>query len=342
MGVAFKDMIPGKEISIDNLSGKTLIVDSYNLLYQFLSSIRARDGQLLMDSKGNVTSHLVGLFSRITNLMSSGIKLAFVFDGKAPDLKQREREKRKSAKIEAQKEYEKAKEQENIDLMKKYASRTSILNEQMIDDAKKLITYLGLPVIQAPSEGEAQAAYIAKKENCFGVVSQDYDSLLYATPNLIRNLSIAGKRKVADKLSYTIVNPEIINLTDVLNELSMDQDQLIVMAILIGTDYNPGGIKGIGPKNALKLVKENKKNFDKLFETVKWKDFFDFDWKDVFNLFKDMPVTDKYNLEWKNINKEKIKEFLLEHDFSEERINSTLEKLEKSQETKKQKSLFEF
>jgi len=342
MGVAFKDIIPGKEITIEHLNGKILVVDSFNLLYQFLSSIRARDGSLLMDSKGNVTSHLVGLFSRVTNFMSAGIKLVFVFDGKAPDLKQKEREKRKSMKIEAQKEYEKAKEEENVDLMKKYASRTSILNEQMIEDAKKLISYLGLPVVQAPSEGEAQAAHIVKKENFFGVVSQDYDSLLYATPNLIRNLSIAGKRKIADKLSYITVNPEIINITDVLNEIGLDQDQLIVMAILIGTDYNNGGIKGIGPKNALKLVKEYKRNFDKLFEDVKWKDFFDFDWKDVFNLFKNMPVTDNYKIQWNNISKEKLKEFLLEHDFSEERINSTLEKLEKHQESKKQRSLADF
>jgi flap endonuclease-1 len=342
MGVAFKDIIKGKEIAIEDLSGKTLVVDTYNLLYQFLSSIRSRDGSLLMDSKGNVTSHLVGLFSRITSLMSSNIKLAFVFDGKAPEQKQKEREKRKQAKIEAQKEYEKAKEAEDVILMKKYASRTSVLSAPMIEDAKQLIGYLGLPIIQAPSEGEAQAAYIAKKENCFAVVSQDYDSLLYGTPNLVRNLSIAGKRKQTDKLSYTTVNPEIINLSETLNNLNLDNDQLIVAAMLIGTDYNPGGIKGVGPKNALLFAKKYEKNFDALFENLKWDNFSDCSWKEVFNMFKDMPVTDNYNLEWKDIDKDSLKKFLLEHDFSEERINSTLEKLEKKNEAKKQKSLFEF
>jgi flap endonuclease-1 len=342
MGVAFKDLILGKEITIEDLSGKTLVVDTFNLLYQFLSSIRSRDGSLLMDSKGNVTSHLVGLFSRIPNLMNQNIKLAFVFDGKAPDLKNKEREKRKESKLEAQKEYEKAKQEEDIDLMKKYAARTSVLSQQMIEDAKTLIRYLGLPVIQAPSEGEAQSVYIAKKENLFGIVSQDYDSLLYGTPNLVRNLSIAGKRKQADKLNYTIVNPEIINLTESLNELGIDNDQLIIMAMLIGTDYNPGGIKGVGPKNALLFVKKYEKNFDALFKNLKWNEYFDFSWQEVYNLFKEMPVTDDYKLEWKNIDAKKLKEFLLDHDFSEERINTTLEKLGKKEDLKKQKSLFEF
>jgi len=342
MGIAFKDLIPSKETTIKDLGGKILVVDTFNLLYQFLSSIRARDGALLTDSKGRVTSHLVGLFSRITNLMDSGLQLAFVFDGKPPALKQKEREKRRSAKIEAQKAYEKAKKKEDIDAMKKYASRTSILTTELIDDAKELLEYLGLPIIQAPSEGEAQAAHIVKKEKCFAVISQDYDALLYQTPILVRNLSISGKRKKADKLSYTTIKPEIIKISDVLNGLSIDADQLIVVAMLIGTDYNPGGIKGIGPKNALLLVKKHKKDFEMLFEEVKWKEHCDVAWKEVYALFKEMPVTNEYELKWGPIQGEKLKKFLLERDFSEERVNSTLNKLEKKEEVKKQKSLFEF
>lgn len=341
MGIAFKDIIPRKEIEIKTLKGKTLIIDTFNLLYQFLSSIRARDGSLLMDSKGNITSHLIGLFSRTTNLIKYDLKLVFVFDGEPPSLKQKERERRKQIKILAQKEYEKAKAKEDLDLMKKYAARTTVLSPEMVEDAKKLIQYLGLPIVQAPSEGEAQAVYIAKKEKGL-VVSQDYDSLLYGTPQLIRNLSILGKRKQTNKLSYTTVKPEIIDLDDVLNSLTIDLDQLIAMAMLIGTDYNPGGIKGIGPKNALTLVKKHKKDFDNLFKEVKWNEFFDFEWKKVYDLFKKMPVTDDYELKWKSINTKELKEFLLKHDFSEERIDSTLEKLKKKEDSKKQKSLFEF
>ena len=220
--------------------------------------------------------------------------------------------------------------------MKKYASRTSRLTPEMVEDAKTLISYLGLPIIQAPSEGEAQAVYIAKKENCFAVISQDYDSLLYGVPNLVRNLSILGKRKQSNKLNYSTIKPEIINLAGALNNLKIDNDQLTAIAMLVGTDYNPKGIKGIGPKNALALVKKHNKDFDSLFKEVKWNESFDFEWTEVYYLFKKMPVTDDYNLEWKNINKEKIKEFLIQRDFSEERIDSTLNKLEKKEDTKKQ------
>lgn len=341
MGVAFKDLVVGKEIEIKDLSGKTLIFDTYNLLYQFLSNIRARDGSLFTDSNGNTTSHLIGLLSRITNLVRYNIKLAFVFDGKAPDLKTKERERRKEQKIKAQKEFDRVKEEGDIESMRKYASRTSILDSQMITDAKRLIECFGMPIIQAPSEGEAQAVYIAKNENCY-VVSQDFDSLLYGAPHLIKNLSIAGRRKKSSKSSYAIVKPEMINLADILNELGIDNDQLIAMAMLVGTDYNTGGIKGIGPKNALNLVKRYQKDFDQMFKDLKWDLFFDFPWTDVYYLFKNMPVTDDYKLEWKNLSTKKIREFLLGHDFSEERISSSLAKLEKKEEEEKQKSLFEF
>ena len=159
MGIAFRDIITAREIAIEDLKGKVLAVDSYNVLYQFLTTIRARDGTVLMDSKGNVTSHLVGLFNRTTKLMSEGLKLAFVFDGKPPKLKEKEKERRANLKLEAAKEYEKAKAEEDIEGMKKYAARTSKLDKNMVEEAKKLIEALGLPIIQAPSEGEAQAAY---------------------------------------------------------------------------------------------------------------------------------------------------------------------------------------
>jgi len=172
MGTQIKCILKSNVISLNDLTNKTLVIDSYNFLYQFLTTIRSRDGSLLMDSKGNITSHLVGLFSRTTRLMQNNIKLIFVFDGKPPELKEKERERRKNIKINAEKEYKKAVEEENIEEMKKYASRTSRLTEEMIDDSKKLISALGLPIIQAPSEGEAQAACIAKNKDADYCVSQ--------------------------------------------------------------------------------------------------------------------------------------------------------------------------
>ncbi len=343
MGVAITDLLLRKEIEINDLKGKVIAIDSFLFLYQFITTIRSRDGQLLTDSKGNVTSHLIGLFSRTSKLLEKNLKLAFVFDGKPPELKRAERARRKALKIEAEEKYNEALKRKDLEEMKKYASRTSRLTPEMIEEAKKLIQAFGLPIVQAPSEGEAQAAYMVKKGKAFAVASQDADSLIFGATRIIKNLSITGKRKSTSKLKYESVKPEIIDLSENLNNLGIDNNQLIALAMLVGTDYNPGGIKGIGPKNALKLVKKHKSDFDSLFKEAKWEDFFDFDWEEVYYLIKKIPVTDEYKLEWNDIDIEKIKKLLVDdHDFSEERVSKTLEKLSKEKETKKQKGLGEF
>ena len=343
MGVAFKDLIQAKEIELDFLKGRIIILDAYNVLYQFLTTIRGRDGALLMDSKGNVTSHLVGLFSRTTNLMQRGIKIAFVFDGKPPELKRKTAEHRNILKLEAEKKYMEAKSKEDIEDMKKYASRMTRLTKDMAEESKKLIAFLGLPVVQAPSEGEAQAAYMISKNKGYAVGSQDFDSLIHGATKLVRNLSIAGKRKKGKTLGYEAVKPELIELSENLNSLGIDQNQLTALAMIIGTDYNPGGIKGIGPKNALKLVKKHKTDFDNLFKEVKWNEHFEFPWTEVYYLIKKMPTTDEYELEWSSIDKGNLHKLLVdEHDFSEERVKSTLEKFNKETKKKQQKSLADF
>ncbi|PIN81455.1 flap structure-specific endonuclease, partial [Candidatus Woesearchaeota archaeon CG10_big_fil_rev_8_21_14_0_10_30_7] len=119
MGVNFRELFDRKEIKLTSLSGKTIIIDGYNILYQFLTTIRTPDGALLTDSKGNITSHLIGLFSRTSKFIQTGLKIVYVFDGKVPDLKYSELKKRKEAKIEAQKKFEVAKEEEDIEGMKK-------------------------------------------------------------------------------------------------------------------------------------------------------------------------------------------------------------------------------
>ncbi len=343
MGLKFKDIVQVEEIKFSELNNKILVVDTFNMLYQFLSSIRSADGTPLKDSKGNVTSHLAGLFSRVSNLMQKNLKLAFVFDGKPPQLKHEERQRRRQIKEEAKKAYEIAKEREDIGGMKKYAMRTTTLTKEMVDEAKYLLDLMGLPVIQAPSEGEAQVAFMAKKGDADYGVSQDYDSLLYGTPNLVRNLSISGKKKRTSKLSFETIKPEVINLTKTLNSLGLDNDQLIVLAMLVGTDYNRAGIKGIGPKKALKLVKEYGKDFDALFKEVKWEETYELGWNEIYYLFKNMPTSDDYDLSFRRYDKDKILEFLCDkHDFSRQRIESTLQKLDKSLPSQQQKGLGEF
>ena len=343
MGVNITELLTKKEVSLSNLKDKIIAVDASLFLYQFITTIRSRDGNLLMDSKGNVTSHLVGLFSRTTNLMSKGLKLVYVFDGKPPELKNKEKEKRINLKKEAELKYNRAKEKEDIVEMKKYAARTSRLTKEMIEESKSLLLALGIPVVQAPSEGEAQAAYIVKQGDAFAVASQDADSLLFGANKLIRNLSMIGKRKKTNKLAYETIKPELVDLSENLNKLGIDHDQLIALCMLIGTDYNPGGIKGIGPKNAIKLVKKHRSDIEGLFKEVKWNNFFDFPWTEPFYLFKKIPVTDDYKLKWKEVDEQKLNELLVKaHDFSEERVSSSIIKLIKNTKLKQQKGLGEF
>lgn len=342
MGLAITEILTPKEISIEDLRNKTLAVDTYNLLYQFLSSIRQADGSLLVDSKGRVTSHLSGLFHRIIKLMSYNIKFVFCFDGEVPELKEHERNRRKELKIEAEKKYDEAVRKEDLEEMRKYAARTTRLTPEMINDAKELILALGQCIVQAPSEGEAQASHIVKKGEADYVLSQDADCFMFGAPRMVKNLTISGKRKKPGAYAYDEVKPEIIFLKDVLEELGITHEQFIILGILVGTDYNVGGIKGIGPKKALALVKKYCKNYDALFREVKWSESFDYSWKEVFNLIKNMKVSDDYTLKWTPLSKEKIIKLLVEeHDFNRDRIENALEKLEQSTE-RKQKGLGDF
>ncbi len=342
MGTKILELINMQEISLDDLKNKTLVVDAYNMLYMFITTIRQSDGSLLKDSKGNVTSHLSGLFSRVTRLLLKNIKLIFVFDGKPPELKMKERERRRKLKEEALTKYEAAKDAEDISEMKKYAGRTARLTPDLVEESKLFLAYMGIPVIEAPSEGEAQASYMVQQGDAYAIVSQDADSLLFKAPVVVKDLNISRTRRKTGTNVYQTINPKLIKLNEALTTLGLDQDQLIVLGMLVGTDFNIGGIKGIGPQKAMKLLKEHDKNFDALFEAAKWDEHFDFSWKEVFDTIKKMPIDKEYKISFGKIDKAKVIELMVEkHDFNKERIENTLEKIEKSQKNL-QKSLFEF
>lgn len=329
--------IPKKQISFEDLAYKKIAVDASNMLYQFLSSIRQRDGSLLTNSEGKITSHLVGLFSRIPNLMQKKIKICFVFDGKPPLLKVKEKEDREHRKQLAEKRLKEAQEAEDEELMYKYAKQTVRLTEEIINESKTLMKYLGLPVIQAPSEAEAQASYMCKQKDVWAVSSSDHDCLLYGAPKVLQNLTLSAKRRLPNG-SYIQITPEVVELDKVLDYFNLDREKLLSMAVLTGTDYNVGGVKGIGPKKALEIVK----NFNtptQLFNQIKP----DFDWKKIISLFENMPVKKDYDLKWKEPNREKIKKFLVDnYDFSEERVEKTLNKLTNKKTDKKQSGLRDF
>ena len=344
MGVAITELLVKHEVEMEGLKGRIIAVDGPLWLYQFLSSIRQRDGSLLTDSKGKVTSHLTGLFSRCINLLEAGIKPFFCFDGQVPKLKKQERERRKELKEEAELKFKEAEEIHDEEGMRKYAARTSRLTPMMIEEAKQLLKVMGIPALDAPSEAEAQASHIAARGDAYAVGTNDADALLFKAPRIIRNLNIVGKKKKAGSLAFVRVVPEQVDLAENLNHLGIDGDQLIALAMLVGTDFNIGGIKGIGPKHAIKLVKEHGLAFDSLFSSVKWEQSFPFPWTEVFSVIKNMPVTDQYDLSWGEIDDQKITSLLVgEHEFSRERVESMLGRLSKSKgKAREQKGLGEF
>jgi len=330
MGIQLTDLVESQEITVENLFDKKIAIDAFNWIYQFLSIIRQKDGEPLKDFKGRTTSHLSGLFYRTIKLMEAEIKPVYVFDGEPPEFKQQTNKQRRDVRAEARREWKEALKEEDYEKARKFAQRTATVDEDMIKDSKALLGAMGLPVVQAPSEGEALCSLMTRRGAVHATATQDYDSLLFGCPRLIRNLSITGKKKRGD--SYITVNPEMIILKDNLEKLQINQNQLIILGILVGTDYNPGGVTGFGPKKALELVKK-KKTLNAVLKGIVWD--FDADPEAIYEFFK-KPVEARYEIEFREFDEEEIKKILCdEHDFSEERIDNAINKLKTAKSEQK-------
>jgi flap endonuclease-1 len=227
-------------VSFDVLRGKKVVVDGTNYLVKYLSKMTHwnRDDR-------NPVSHLVGLFYLAINLLERKLRPVFVFDG----MPMEEKRKVPSYKI-----------MKLIYLWKKYSDGVhykdetrkevalqdpSFVFEKVIVEAMEFVKLLGLPVIRAPSEGEAQACKLVRDRLAHAVVSQDYDVLLFGSLNMIKEL---------DFEKNTLL---LVRLKDNLKNLGISHPQLVDLALLIGTDLNKGGVKGIGPKKALKMILEH-------------------------------------------------------------------------------------
>ena len=338
MGVDLSDVVPKTPRRLEDFQGKAIAVDAHNAIYQFLSSIRQPDGTPLKDRQGHVTSHLSGLLYRTANLAESGIRPVYVFDGKPPELKRATIEERKERKVKAQAEMEEALEAGDEERAFSKAQQTSHLSREMVDEAKALLDALGIPWVQAPSEGEAQAAYMAMKGHVWAASSQDFDSLLFGAPRLVRNLAVTGKRKLPGKSIWVDVEPELIELEAVLAALGLTREKLVDAGILVGTDFD-AGVKGVGPKRAVKLIKDKDSLTDVL--THLEADIPDAD--AIREIFLKPPVTDQYEIKFRPANEAAVREILVKrHDFGEERVKATFPRYAKLHEALKQRSLDTF
>ncbi len=325
MGVQLGELVRAESIELRALSGRRIAIDAFNTLYQFITTIRQRGGEPLRDSKGRITSHLSGLLYRNSNLLELGILPVYVFDGTPPEQKRATVAERDVRRSEAEAEWAMALQAGDLELAKTKAMQAARLSSEVIEESRRLLELLGLPCVDAPAEGEAQAAYMASKGDVYAAASQDYDSLLFGSPRLVRNLTLSGRRKLPGRREYTDITPELVRLEAVLERLELSREQLIDLAILVGTDYNPGGVPGVGPKRALSLIKKHG-SADRAIEAEGLKA--DFSVEELRELFLRHPVTEHYTLRWVAPDREGVLRFLCdEHDFSRERVEKALEKM---------------
>ncbi len=337
MGVDLGEIVPRKVVDLTELPKSKVAVDAYNALYQFLTIIRQPDGTPLLDSHGRITSHLQGLFYRTINLVELGLKPIYVFDGEVLPLKKREIEQRVQRKEKAKIEASQALQEGRYDVAYRKSMQAASLTKEMVAQAKQLLTHMGIPFVQAPYEGEAQAAKLVIDGQAYACASKDYDALLFGAPRLIRNLTISGKRKLPGRNQYVEVKPELIYLDEVLKDTGLTRRQLVEVGILIGTDYNPEGFPGIGPKTALQLIRKH----TSIYEALKERGLeADFDVEALINEFLQPRVNQTYEIKWGDVDADGVRSFLCqEHDFSQERVDAALQRYISALGKPEQKSL---
>ena len=334
MGLDLKPLLIREKTKLESFTNKIVAIDAYNAIYQFLAIIRGPEGLHLSDAQGHVTSHITGLFYRNINFLSLGIKPVYVFDGKPPSLKSAEIEHRKQIKKDATVKYERAMSEGKMDDARKYAQQTTSMKDGMVEDSKHLLDLFGIPYIQAPSEGEATAALLTTTGHADVAASQDFDSILFGARKLVRNFTNSGRRKLPNRNSYIEIEPEIIEYKKNLESLGITREQLIDVGILIGTDFNPDGFERVGPKTAIKMIKEH----GKLEDITQIQEQLEIiDYNAIRKIFLEPEVAKVDKIEFGEVKYDDIISYLSnERSFSRDRVNSSLNRLKKSLEKKSQ------
>jgi flap endonuclease-1 len=337
LGVNLTPIMIKKVLGLRDLKGRSLAVDANNYLYQFLSLIRTPDGTPLTDSHGNVTSHLAGLLYRSSRLIYEfNIELIFVFDGKPPALKEQEIKKRQAQRTKAFHEWQEALRTRDYPRAFSKAVTSSRLTSSMVEDAKTLLTLLGIPYVQAPSEGEAQAAFMAKEGDVWGASSKDYDSLLFGAPRLLRFLTIHGQEYLPSKGVGRPLEPELITLVQLLSHLKLTRAQLVDLAILVGTDFNQGAA-GIGPKTALKLISQYGR-IEKLPTALKQE--IPPQYEAVRDIYLRPKTTTQYSVNYGRLEEDQLFDFLCnKRDFAPERVETAVQRMREVYKRKSQTGL---
>lgn len=335
-----------KNIHLDTLTGKNVACDASMSIYQFLIATQTMKQGFgvteLKDSDGNLTGHLLGLLNRSIMMMENGIKPAWVFDGKPPEMKGGELLKRKEAKEKATEEYKQAVEDGDMVKQKQMAQRTIRVSPEMTADAKKLVTLMGLPCIEASGEAEAQCSILAKAGKVYGTMTEDMDALTFGTPVLLRGLN-AKKEPIVE-----------IHLDLLLEGFGMNMEEFTDLCILCGCDYT-STIAGVGPIKAFNYMKDCG-SIEKVIEQIekdnanpkRKKKFIvpeDFDYVRSREMFfkPDVQDSEEVEMKWKTPDEEGLKNFLVtEKGFQEANVVNAINKLKKSKTKSNQGRLDSF
>lgn len=318
-----------KEDQVKNYFSRTIAIDVSMTIYQLLISIRGAFGGDLQNENGEVTNHLQGLLYKTAKMLEFGIKPVFVFDGKAPELKGGELSKRKEKREQAKVELDEAKEDGDEELVNQLSKRTIRVGKKENEECKKLLTLMGVPFVEAPGEAEAQCAEMCKEGLVYGVATEDMDSLTFATPTLLRNVTASEAKKLPVR-EFT--------LSKVLEGLKLTMDQFIDFCILCGCDYCPT-IRGVGPKKGLGYIQKYK-NIEGLIDAIKKgkenyevSKEFEEQFDEARKLFISPLVTPakEISLKWTDPDEQGIIDFLVkEKAFDEKKVQNVIEKIKKS------------
>lgn len=339
MGVKIRSLLEIHNIVFEDLKGKLVAIDAANALYQFLAIVQPTTGTPLMDNKQRVTSHLSGLFYRTINLVEKDIQPIYVFDGKPPKFKTKTIEGRREERDSAYEQWKAAIEVGDVETARKFGQSAHRLTREMVEESKKLLDAMGIPMVQAPTEGEAQASSMVGKKNIYAVASQDFDSILFGAPRVVRNLSIAETRRIPKTNQKIKVEPELIISNESFEKLGISREQLIDIAILIGTDFN-NGIKGIGAKTALKLIVEYKDLKTVIKEKSLQFEESEEELQEIKNFFLQPQIVEDFTVEFKNPDVGAVHRILIEeHQFDPDRVDKGLKRLEKGLSKKSQMKL---
>jgi len=334
MGVDLGALTSPVETEKDTLRDRTVALDTYNIIYQFMSVIRQADGHPLTDRQGRTTSHLSGLLYRTANMVEAGIEPVFVFDGKPDPLKLATLNGRRARRDKAEEEWKEAVSVGDTEKALSKAKQTSRMTSDVRKSSEELVKLLGFPIVRAPADGEAQAAYMCNTGKVWASVSQDYDSLLFGTPRLIRNLTLSGRRKIPGRDRYRDVHTELIDSEAFLGNLGITRRQLVDMCILMGTDFNTG-IKGIGPKKALNLVRK-KEDLEHILPDL-GEDIPEY--PRIREIFLTDGGTDTGDLHHREIDRNGTVEMLASYDFSADRVESAINRMERAREADKSRRM---